>query len=57
MNFKIDKNELFSFWNTERILISETPKIVSDKSKYFKYREFGESNVLVWDTKSNITSN
>ena len=35
MNFKIEENELFCLQNTERILISETPKIVSDKSKYF----------------------
>ena len=34
MNFKIEYNELFGLWNTERILISETPKIVSDKSKF-----------------------
>ena len=55
MNFKIEENYLFCLWNTERI-ISKTPKIASDKSKFFKYREFGESKVLVWDIKSNITS-
>ena len=37
MNFKIEEYELFCLWNTERIRISETHKIVSDKSKYFKY--------------------
>ena len=36
MIFKIEENELFCLWNTVLILISETPKIVSDKSKYFK---------------------
>ena len=35
MNFKIEESELFCLWNTELIRISETPKIVSDKSKYF----------------------
>ena len=35
MNFKIKENELFCLSKTERIPISETPKIVSDKSKYF----------------------
>ena len=33
MNFKFEENELFCLWNAERILISETPEIVSDKSK------------------------
>ena len=37
MNFRIEGNESFCLWNTERILISESPKIVSDKSKYFLY--------------------
>ena len=35
MSFKIEENELFYLWNTERILISQTHKIVSDKYKYF----------------------
>ena len=35
INFKIEENELFCIWNSEQILIYETPKIVSDKSKYF----------------------
>ena len=35
MNFKIEEDEPFCLWNTERILIFETPKILSDKSKYF----------------------
>ena len=35
MNFKIEENYLSCLWNTERIRISKTPKIVSDKSKYF----------------------
>ena len=35
MKFKIEEKEIFCLWNTERILNSETPKIVSDKSKYF----------------------
>ena len=35
MNFRIAEKDLFCLWNTVRILISETPKIVSDKSKYF----------------------
>ena len=33
-NFYSEENELSSLWNTERILTSETPKIVSDQSKY-----------------------
>ena len=35
MNFKIEETDLFCLWNTERIRISETPKMVLDKSKYF----------------------
>ena len=35
MNFKIEENEFFCLQNTERILISETTNIISDKSKYF----------------------
>ena len=34
MNLWKRENELSSLWNTERIIISETLKIVSDKSKY-----------------------
>ena len=33
-NFKSEENELSSLWNTERILVNETHKIVLDKSKY-----------------------
>ena len=46
MKFKIEENELFCLWNTEQILISETPKIASPhriNPNIFKYREFGES--------------
>ena len=41
----------FGLLCTEWIRISETPRIVSDKSKYFS-----ESKVLVLDTRSNMTS-
>ena len=40
-------------WNT---VICETPNIESDKSHFFKYREFGESKVLVLGTRSNMRS-
>ena len=54
MEFKIEENYLFILSNTERILISEAPNVVSDKTIFFKYSEFEESKF--WDTKTNITS-
>ena len=50
MNFKIEENELFCLWNTERIRIFETFKIASGhrlNPNIFKYGEFGESKVVV----------
>ena len=53
LNFIIEANEFFCLWNTERILISETPTLVSDKSN----REFGKLQMLVWDKKVTLHPN
>ena len=36
MNFKIEENELFCLWNTEPILISETPKSYRINKRFLK---------------------
>ena len=56
MNFKIEENEPSVYGILNK---SSSPKHLKSyriNPNIFKYSEFEESMVLVWDTKSKITS-